>query len=71
MTGEYAIAGVLVPPLLILGIIASLCTMALMRLADHAGFYRFVTCRAIVDVALYVIVFGLVALLAPHLGLAP
>ena len=42
-----------------------------MRVADRFGFYRFVTYRALVDLALYVIVFGAVAFLAPQFGFAP
>mgnify|MGYP003147847932 CR=1 FL=1 len=71
MNGELAVHGVFVPTLLVFGIIASLCTLALMRVADRFGFYRFVTYRALVDLALYVIVFGAVAFLAPQFGFTP
>lgn len=70
MTGELAIYGVYVPTLLLIGLIATLSTLALMRVADRFGFYRFVTYRALVEVALYVIVFGAVAILAPLFGFA-
>lgn len=70
MTGEVAVYGVFVPTLLIIGVIASVSTLALMRVADRFGFYRLVTYRALVDVALYVIVFGAVAILAPLFGFA-
>ncbi len=71
MNGEYALYGIFVPSLLVFGIIASLCTVLLIRIVDYFGFYRFVAYRALVDLALYVIVFGTVAFLAPHIGLAP
>ncbi|MBS7671569.1 DUF1656 domain-containing protein [Croceicoccus gelatinilyticus] len=70
MTGEVAVYGVFVPTLLIIGVIASVSTLALMRAADRFGFYRLVTYRALVDLALYVIVFGAVAILAPLFGFA-
>ncbi|MCJ2182965.1 DUF1656 domain-containing protein [Novosphingobium sp. 1949] len=71
MNGEVSLNGIFVPTLLILGVIASICTVVLMRLADFAGFYRFVAYRALVDLALYVIVFGAIAFLAPQFGFAP
>lgn len=71
MNGEFSFGGIFVPTLLIFGAIASVCTMLLIRLADYAGFYRYVTYRALVDLSLYVIVFGAVAFLAPHFGFAP
>ncbi|MCJ2179396.1 DUF1656 domain-containing protein [Novosphingobium album (ex Hu et al. 2023)] len=71
MNGEFAIHGVFLPTLLVFGVIASVCTLLLMRLADRVGLYRFVAYRALVDLALYVIVFGAVAFLAPHFGFAP
>ncbi|MBT0667281.1 DUF1656 domain-containing protein [Novosphingobium profundi] len=71
MNGEYSLNGIFVPSLLVFGIIASLCTVLLIRVINHFGFYRFVAYRALVDLALYVIVFGAVAFLAPHFGFAP
>ncbi|MCJ2187678.1 DUF1656 domain-containing protein [Novosphingobium beihaiensis] len=71
MNGEFAIYGIFLPTLLVFGAIASVCTLALMRLADRFGFYRFVAYRALVDLALYVIVFGAVTFLAPLFGFAP
>ncbi|MBH0113874.1 DUF1656 domain-containing protein [Novosphingobium sp. YJ-S2-02] len=71
MNGELSLNGIYVPTLLVFGIIAALCTMALMRLFNRLGVYRFVAYRALVDVALFVIVFGGVAFLAPQFGFAP
>ncbi len=71
MNGEYSLYGIFVPSLLVFGIVASLCTVFLIRVLDRFGFYRFVAYRALVDLALYVITFGAVAFLAPHFGFAP
>ncbi len=71
MNGEISILGVFMPTLLVIGVIASVLTMLLMRLADFAGFYRIVAYRALVDLCLYVMVFGALAFLATYSGLHP
>ncbi len=71
MTGEVNLNGLFVPTLLVLGMIAGLATMLLIRIADYVGFYRLVAYRALVDLALFVITFGAIAFFAPHLGFAP
>ncbi|WP_232494188.1 DUF1656 domain-containing protein [Novosphingobium kaempferiae] len=71
MNGEVSILGVFMPTLLVIGVIASVLTMLLMRLADFAGFYRIVAYRALVDLCLYVMVFGALAFLATYSGLHP
>lgn len=68
MTGEVSIAGVFVPSLLILAIIAAIATIALMRLLNFAGLYRLVAYRALVDVCLFILVLGLLAWLFPIIG---
>jgi hypothetical protein len=71
MNGEIAIAGVYMPTILLLAVIASLLTMLLLRLIDRAGLYRFVAYRALVDLCLYIMVLGALSLLAPHIGFHP
>ncbi|MBY8827965.1 DUF1656 domain-containing protein [Hephaestia mangrovi] len=68
MTGEIAIYGVFVPTLLILGIAASLVTMALMRLFNLVGVYRLFAYRALVDLCLFILVLGFFAWLSPIIG---
>jgi hypothetical protein len=68
MTGEIAIYGVFVPTLLVLGIAASLVTMALMRLFNVIGFYRLFAYRALVDLCLFILVLGFFAWLSPIIG---
>ncbi|MFT4055825.1 MAG: DUF1656 domain-containing protein [Novosphingobium sp.] len=71
MNGEVSILGVFMPTLLVIAVIASVLTMLLMRLADFAGFYRLVAYRALVDLCLYIMVFGALAFLATYTGLHP
>lgn len=71
MNGEISILGVFMPTILLLAVIASILTMALLRLVDLAGLYRFVTYRALVDLCLYILVLGGLSLLAPHIGFHP
>lgn len=71
MTGEISILGVYLPTILVLAVAASPVTMFLLRLFNHAGFYRFVAYRALVDVCVYAIVLGALSFLAPHIGFHP
>ena len=68
MTGEVSIAGVFVPTLLLLAILAALVTMAVTRLANLVGLYRFVAYRALVDLCLFILVLGLFAWASPLIG---
>ncbi len=70
MIGEIAIGGVFVPTLLLLGIIALLLTGLIVQLMAFAGAYRFVAYRALVDLSLFVIIFGVLALLSSPFGIA-
>jgi Protein of unknown function (DUF1656) len=61
MIAEFDIYGVFVPALLVFAIVASLLSLALTRLLETVGFYRFVWHRPLFDLALGVILFGVVA----------
>lgn len=69
MTGETAIGGVFVPTLLLLAVAALILSHILTRLIAAFGLYRFVAYRAIVDLSLFVLIFGLLAFIVPHLGI--
>jgi len=69
MIGETAIGGVYVPTLLLLAIAAVILSAGLKRLLALTPFYRFVAYRALVDLSLFVLVFGLLACLVPLLGI--
>lgn len=71
MTGEIAIDGVYVPTMLLLGVIAMLLTIALARIFNAFGLYRFVAYRALVDLCLFVLLLGLLAWASPLIGFRP
>ncbi|GFE72923.1 MULTISPECIES: DUF1656 domain-containing protein [Novosphingobium] len=68
MRGEVSIDGVFLPTLLVLAIIASVITLALMRIANLIGFYRLFAYRAMVDLCLYILVLGLLVWASPLIG---
>ncbi len=69
MTGEIALGGVYVPTLLLLALVALILSWALTRLIAALGLYRFVAYRAAVDLSLFILVLGGIALLVPTLGI--
>jgi hypothetical protein len=71
MIGEVSIGGVYLPALLVLALLALALTGVLSRLFQLIGFYRLVAYRPLVDVALFLLLLGLLALLTAPLGLHP
>lgn len=71
MIGEIAFDGVFVPTLLVLATCAALATMLAMRVANYFGLYRFVAYRALVDLCLFILLFGLFAWAFPLIGYHP
>jgi hypothetical protein len=69
MTGEVAIGGVFVPTLLILAVMAILIAAGLLRIVNAFGLHRFFAYRALVDLAIVVLVLGSLAALLPALGI--
>ena len=67
MIREVDLYGLLVPPLLAAAAIALALTWGLRRLLDRRGFYRLVWHATLFDLALFVIVLGLVAALGGSL----
>jgi hypothetical protein len=57
---EFDIYGVFVPALLVFAIVTLLLSLALTRLLEAIGFYRFVWHRPLFNLALGVILFGAV-----------
>lgn len=60
MTGEIDVLGVFVPAVLLLMFIAYLINFAIRIVLARIGVYRFVWHRSIFDLAIYVLVLGLV-----------
>ena len=67
MIRELDVYGLLVPPLLAAAVIALALTWGLRRLLDRRGFYRLVWHATLFDLALFVILLGLVAALGGSL----
>ncbi|MDO6413545.1 DUF1656 domain-containing protein [Sphingomonas sp. BIUV-7] len=63
MTGEISIGGVYLPTILLLTVAALLLTGLLTRLFAFVGIYRLVAYRPLVDLALFILILGLLALL--------
>ena len=64
MSGEFDIYGVYVPALAVFAAIAFVVQLGVKRLLDATGFYRFVWHRALVDLAIYVILLTAIAVAA-------
>jgi hypothetical protein len=69
MIGEVSIGGVFLPAVLVLGVLALVLTGLLTQLLQVIGVYRLVAYRPLVDLALFVLVLGLIALVTAPLGL--
>jgi hypothetical protein len=69
MNGELAIGGVFMPTLLAAGIVALILAGGATRLIAAFGLYRFVAYRALVDLSLFVLIFGLLCILIPSTGI--
>jgi hypothetical protein len=60
MTGEFDIYGVYFPAFVVAAAIAFALQLVIKRILDACGVYRFVWHRALFDLALYVILLGVV-----------
>ena len=65
MIGEFDIYGVYVPVFIVFAGVAFLLQLIIKRLFDLLGIYRFVWHRPLFDLAIYVILLGVVTALAP------
>jgi hypothetical protein len=71
MIGEISIGGVYLPALLVLAMTALLGVGLLSRLLALIGAYRLVAYRPLVDVALYLLILGLLVRFSISFGLHP
>lgn len=69
MTGEVALGGIYVPTLLLLALVALLLCWGLTRLIGAFGLYRFLAYRAAVDLSLFILLLGALALVVPTFGI--
>ncbi|MEC3950983.1 DUF1656 domain-containing protein [Sphingobium sp. HWE2-09] len=69
MTGEVALGGIYVPTLLLLALVALVLSWGLTRVIGAFGLYRFLAYRAAVDLSLFIILLGALALIVPTFGI--
>jgi Protein of unknown function (DUF1656) len=62
--GEIDIFGVFVPAVLVLMLLAYLVNLGIRAVLAHIGFYRFVWHRSVFDLAIYVLVLGLLVIVS-------
>jgi len=67
MIGEVDIYGVFLPAALVLMLVAYLFCLVITRVFARVGLYRFVWHRSIFDLAIYVIVLGIVVIVSHRL----
>ena len=63
MSGEIDVCGVFVPVLLVSGVLAMLLNLALRAVLTPLGFFRAVWHAALAELAMFVMLFGGIALL--------
>jgi len=71
MTGETSIGGVFLPTLLLLAIVALVASAVVIRLLGRINAYRFVSYKALVDLAIFVLVLGGIFFFATEIGIHP
>ncbi|OXC79942.1 DUF1656 domain-containing protein [Caballeronia sordidicola] len=67
MIGEVDIYGVFLPAVLVLMLVSYLFCLVVTRVFARVGLYRFVWHRSIFDLAIYVIVLGIVVIVSHRL----
>ncbi|SAL20493.1 Protein of unknown function [Burkholderia sp. D7] len=67
MIGEIDIYGVYLPAVLVLMLVSYLFCLIVTRVFARVGLYRFVWHRSIFDLAIYVIVLGIVVIVSHRL----
>ena len=71
MIVDLNVGGVLIPGLVVLAFIALVATMAVLRLFAAVGLHRLFAYRPLVELATFVIVYGLLVQYLPSIGLLP
>lgn len=67
MIGEIDIYGVFLPAVLVLMLVSYVVSLCITKLFARVGFYRFVWHRSIFDLAIFVIVLGVVVIVSHRL----
>ncbi|MFC7332310.1 DUF1656 domain-containing protein [Rhodocista pekingensis] len=71
MIVDLNIAGVFIPGLVVLGFIALITTLATMRFCTTTGLSRLFAHRTVVEIATFLLLYGLLVQSLPLIGLLP
>lgn len=71
MIVDLNVGGVLIPGLVALAFVALVATMAVLRLLAASGLNRLFAYRPLVELATFVIIYGLLVQYLPLIGLLP
>ncbi len=71
MIVDLNVGGVLIPGLVVLVFVALVATMAIVRLFAATGLDRLFAYRPLVELATFVVIFGLLVQYLPSIGLLP
>ncbi|MBO1039975.1 DUF1656 domain-containing protein [Brucella pituitosa] len=71
MIVDLNVGGVFIPGLVVLAFIALVTTMAAFRLFAAVGLHRLFAYRPLVEIAIFVVIYGLLAQSLPSIGLLP
>lgn len=71
MIVDFNVGGVFIPSLVVLAFIALVAGMATMRIFTATGIHRLFAYRPLVELATFVIIYGLLAQYLPSIGLLP
>ncbi|PJR92455.1 hypothetical protein CN878_22490 [Ochrobactrum sp. 695/2009] len=71
MIADLNFAGVLIPALVVFSFLALVATLAMMRILNTTGVFRLFAYRPLVELAIFVIVYGLLMQVLSPIGLLP
>ncbi|MBP2230090.1 fatty-acid desaturase [Azospirillum agricola] len=71
MIVDLSVGGVLIPGLVVLALAALVATMAVVRLLAVTGIHRLFAHRALVELAVFVLLYGLLVRCLPSVGTLP
>lgn len=71
MIVDLNVGGVLIPGLVVLAFIALVATMAALRLLAASSLHRWFAYRPLVELAAFIIIYGLLVQYLPSIGLLP
>lgn len=71
MIVDLNVGGILIPGLVVLAFLALVATMAVLHLFAAAGLHRRIAYRPLVELATFVIIYGLLVQYLPSIGFLP